>query len=142
MLHKSAEITFHEINHIEQQNQAEYHPFTADFSYLRIKTDAILIFQDCDLRMASFAESNLARNEFYRVIWASRRGRTAIYDELIWRKTKQGSPEAVERIYLQLKSRYEEKQDYKRVGDFHCGEMEMHRLGMPLRGWGSWSWFY
>ena len=49
---------------------------------------------------------------------------------------------AVERLYRQLKSNYEEKKDYKRVGDFHYGEMEMHRFGKPIYGWGSLYWFY
>jgi uncharacterized protein YjbI with pentapeptide repeats len=43
--------------------------------------------------------------------------------------------EAVERLYRQLKTNYEEERDLKRVGDFHYGEMEMHRRGS------TWRWF-
>ncbi|MEW6660216.1 MAG: hypothetical protein AB1424_16335 [Thermodesulfobacteriota bacterium] len=48
-----------------------------------------------------------------------------------------------ERLYRQLKANYEEERDFKRVGDFHYGEMEMHRRGSPWRQWGpSWYNFY
>jgi hypothetical protein len=47
----------------------------------------------------------------------------------------------VERLYRQLKSNYEEKKDYKRVGDFHYGEMEMHRLGSFWRRRFPLSWY-
>ncbi|MHB8068847.1 MAG: hypothetical protein ACYDIC_13230 [Desulfobaccales bacterium] len=51
--------------------------------------------------------------------------------------------EPVERLYRQLKINYEEERDFKRVGDFHYGEMEMHRRGSPWRQWlPSWYNFY
>ena len=43
--------------------------------------------------------------------------------------------ESVERLYRQLKTNYEEERDFKRVGDFHYGEMEMHRRSS------KWRWF-
>jgi len=46
----------------------------------------------------------------------------------------------VERLYRQLKINYEEERDFKRVGDFHYGEMEMHRRGSPWRQWVPFSW--
>jgi hypothetical protein len=46
----------------------------------------------------------------------------------------------VERLYRQLKANYEEERDFKRVGDFHYGEMEMHRRGSPWRQWLPFSW--
>jgi len=49
----------------------------------------------------------------------------------------------VEGLYRQLKINYEEERDFKRVGDFHYGEMEMHRRGSPWRQWlPSWYKFY
>jgi hypothetical protein len=46
----------------------------------------------------------------------------------------------VERLYRQLKTNYEEERDFKRVGDFHYGEMEMHRRGSFWRQWMPFSW--
>ena len=49
----------------------------------------------------------------------------------------------VESLYRQLKTNYEEERDFKRVGDFHYGEMEMHRRGSFWRQWlPSWYNFY
>ena len=106
---------------------------SSSFTSLKFEPGSSLTFQDCNLSRAKFAESDLTRIEFDRVTWASRRGRTVIYDELIWRDKGEGSPEAVKRLYRQLKTNYEEKKDYKCVGDFHYGEMEMHRLASPWR---------
>lgn len=79
--------------------------------------------------------------ELDRVNCASRRGRAAIYDELVWREQKEDSSESVERLYRQLKSNYKAKKDYKRVGDFHDGEMEMHRVGSFWRRRFPFSWY-
>ncbi len=46
----------------------------------------------------------------------------------------------VENLYRQLKANYEEERDFKRVGDFHYGEMEMHRRGSFWRQWVPFSW--
>lgn len=45
--------------------------------------------------------------------------------------------EKVETVYRLLKSNYEEKKDFKRVGDFHYGEMQMRRLADPWSSWWS-----
>ena len=42
---------------------------------------------------------------------------------------------AVERLYRYLKTNYEGEHDYKNAGDFHYGEMEMHRRAS------KWRWF-
>jgi uncharacterized protein YjbI with pentapeptide repeats len=125
----------------ETTKQKMYAPFWANFSSLRIKPGASLTLRTCKLTQVRFEESDVSRIEFDRVTWASRWGRSAVYDELVWREKKEGSPEAVERLYRQLKSNYEEKKDYKRVGDFHYGEMEMHRLGSPWRRRFPFSWY-
>jgi hypothetical protein len=41
----------------------------------------------------------------------------------------------VERLYRYLKINYEAEHDYKNAGDFHYGEMEMHRRAS------KWRWF-
>ena len=48
----------------------------------------------------------------------------------------------VETLYRQLKLNYESQGDLKNSGDFHYGEMEMHRLASPLRRWISWYSLY
>ncbi len=48
----------------------------------------------------------------------------------------------VEELYQGLKQNYEKVGDYKRVGDFYYGEMEMYRRGNPWRRWFSWYPFY
>ncbi len=140
-------------------NQADikhiYHPFKATFEGLKQQSGAILIFRDCNLSQISFGEAELSRMEFDRVFWPIFRNRTVLYDELVLRENlKNPDPlllnlpsyiakrcESVERLYRQLKSNYEEKKDYKRVGDFHYGEMEMHRLGSPWRRRFPFSWY-
>lgn len=41
----------------------------------------------------------------------------------------------VEELYRYLKLNYEDEGDLKSSGDFHYGEMEMHRRGSPWRQW-------
>ncbi len=41
----------------------------------------------------------------------------------------------VERLYRDLQENYEKARDYKKMGDFHYGEMEMHRRAS------KWRWF-
>jgi uncharacterized protein YjbI with pentapeptide repeats len=41
----------------------------------------------------------------------------------------------IEKLYRELKINYEIQEDYKNAGDFHYGEMEMHRRGS------KWCWF-
>jgi hypothetical protein len=84
------------------------------------------------------------------------RGRQAVYDEILLREktreacdlflkygfkvARQKSTKVqveeyarVEELYQGLKQNYEKMGDYKRVGDFHYGEMEMHRRASPWR---------
>lgn len=88
------------------------------------------------------------------------RGRQAVFDEILlrditretldmilkygWRATVRArlylpavtpkSYDRVEELYRGLKLNYREAGDFKRVGDFHYGEMEMHRLASPCGG--------
>jgi uncharacterized protein YjbI with pentapeptide repeats len=54
------------------------------------------------------------------------------------RQVSQDDYARVEELYQGLKQNYEKVGDYKRVGDFHYGEMEMHRRASPWRRWISW----
>lgn len=86
-------------------------------------------------------------------------GRQAAYNEVLlnqqdpslWRrlfrrqdlKPPSGEDYArVEELYRGLKLSYTDAGDYKSVGDFHYGEMEMHRRASPWRRYFSWYSFY
>jgi uncharacterized protein YjbI with pentapeptide repeats len=47
----------------------------------------------------------------------------------------------VERLYRNLQENYKQAGDYKNLGDFHYGEMEMHRRASKW-GWFPFSWYY
>ena len=129
----------------------------------------ILRLVNLSLAQANFYGTDLRRVEFDRVTWASWWWRAAVYDEALlhWRRWthiayllnhgglwgkkipgEEGRPRKpsfadfapVERLYRQLKANYEEERDFKRVGDFHYGEMEMHRRGSFWRQWMP-SWY-
>ena len=46
----------------------------------------------------------------------------------------------VERLYRNLEVNYERENDYKSSGDFHYGELEMHRRASPWR-WFPFYWY-
>ena len=46
----------------------------------------------------------------------------------------------VEELYRQLKLNYEKEGDLKNAGDFHYGEMEMHRRAHPTQLWYQLYW--
>lgn len=46
----------------------------------------------------------------------------------------------VEELYRQLKQNYEQEWDFKNAGDFHYGEMEMHRRANPVQLWYQFYW--
>ncbi|MFA4903287.1 MAG: pentapeptide repeat-containing protein [Desulfobaccales bacterium] len=47
----------------------------------------------------------------------------------------------VEELYRYIRINYENEGDYKNAGDFHYGEMEMHRRASPWRRWIFFSWY-
>ncbi|MFZ2087710.1 MAG: hypothetical protein WAU47_03965, partial [Desulfobaccales bacterium] len=46
----------------------------------------------------------------------------------------------IEKLYRELKINYERQEDYKNAGDFHYGEMEMHRRANPNQIWYHFYW--
>ncbi|MFZ5448243.1 MAG: pentapeptide repeat-containing protein [Thermodesulfobacteriota bacterium] len=133
-------------------------PFIADFSDLKFQENGVLRFQDMSLAHVRFAGTDLRRPEFHHVTWHPYRGRQALYDEVLLRQRElslakkiliftglvkppvQPPPTAyyysvVERLYRNLQVNYEGVNDYKSSGDFHYGEMEMHRRAS------KWRWF-
>jgi uncharacterized protein YjbI with pentapeptide repeats len=124
---------------------------------------AYVKFEDTDLRYISFKNiiwyqyQYYVRNAIYDEILLHKRRWAHITYVLhygwLWGKRIPGEKEKdipkkptfadfaqVERLYRQLKTNYEEERDFKRVGDFHYGEMEMHRRGSPWRQWVPFSW--
>ena len=150
----------------------ENHYWEGDLQFIQFGEKGVIRFVNLSLSQVEFSGTDLRRMEFDRVIWASWWGRAAVYDEVIlhqqrwahlayvmkhgglWGRTipgeegRLGKPSyaefaPVERLYRQLKTNYEEERDFKRVGDFHYGEMEMHRRGSFWRQWmPSWYNFY
>jgi len=140
-------------------------PWQALLTFIQFGEKGVLRLQNVSLSQTSFTDTDLRRVEFDRVTWASWRGRAAIYDEILlrrrrwahiayvfkyfglrweknpgevegeWTKPSLKDFTSVERLYRQLKSNYKKEEDYKRVGDFHYGEMEMHRRAS------KWRWF-
>jgi uncharacterized protein YjbI with pentapeptide repeats len=132
--------------------------FQANFQWLELGPEAMLRFQDLSLAQVKFRRSDLRRVEFHHVQWHPYRGRQAIYDEVLLRQEEKKKPwlwnwllydapyadppslwtdryGEVERLYRDLQENYEKARDYKKMGDFHYGEMEMHRRAS------KWGWF-
>ena len=139
--------------------------FIATFHSLQITPETTFIFEDLSLSKTQFVGTDPRKIEFKNVTWYPLRGRQAVYDEIIirmnkieafdlllkygWASARRQMQQVrsedyarVEELYRGLKQNYEKVGDYKRVGDFHYGEMEMHRLGNRRRRWISWYSFY
>lgn len=122
--------------------------FQGDFEHLKLNPEAVLRFQNLSLAQVLFAGTDLRQLEFQNVQWHPYWGRQAIYDEILLRKTESEASHSadhisiwihgygeVERLYRDLQANYEKARDYKKMGDFHYGEMEMHRRAS------KWRWF-
>ena len=117
--------------------------FQGDFRYLALSPGAALWFQDLSLAQSEFAGTDLRLMHFINVKWPCYRGRNVVYDEMVLKKKPTSEEYAqVEHLYLQLIANYKNQEDYKRVGDFHYGEMEMDRRASPSRRWFSWYSIY
>ncbi len=130
--------------------------FQGKFENLELTTEGVLRFQDLSLCQVKFQGTDLRRVEFYHVYWHHYRGRHVLYDEILLRQDEKKEPwlltwlffhfpyaappsqwrdryGQVERLYRHLKINYEAEKDYKNAGDFHYGEMEMHRRSNKWR---------
>ena len=165
---ENAQVIFRSVN--SSDRGIRWLPFLADVGFIKIEMGGRLLFKNLSLAKVTFSDSELLKVEFDNVNWASWWGRAAVYDEIRlhqrkwaniaywlkygefretrkWRKAmldEEGKLfsnfSKIERIYRQLKINYEEERDFKRVGDFHYGEMEMHRRGSFWRQWVPISW--
>ncbi|MHB8067856.1 MAG: pentapeptide repeat-containing protein [Desulfobaccales bacterium] len=132
-------------------------PLIAYFQYLAFGPWGRLQFQDLSLALASFLGTDMRRMEFHNVRWYAYQGRQAIYDEILLRikegphvlslaRREQGLDyerlcARVGELYRYLKLDYEQEGDLKQAGDFHYGEMEMHRQASFWRRWFPLSWY-
>ncbi len=147
---------FHRIN--ERPGTSEASAFSAFFQYINFGPWGLLRFQDLSLTRVSFLGADLRRCEFHNVHWHSHRGRQVVYDEMLLREkggpalagfapafepglNYEGLCVAVEELYRYLKLNFEKEGDQKQAGDFHYGEMEMHRRANPWRRWFPFSWY-
>jgi uncharacterized protein YjbI with pentapeptide repeats len=137
-------------------------PFRANFKFINLGLKA-LRFKDLSLSNIQLSGTDLRQIEFEKVDWSHYFGRNILYDEILLNEKERArtsyivqeaylpeyyqkdlripiSPshkeyDFVERLYRQLKINFEKEYDYKSVGDFHYGEMEMHRRAS------KWRWF-
>jgi len=113
------------------------------FRELELNPEAKLLFQNVSLAQTEFAGTDLRLIDFVNVQWPRYKGRNVVYDEIILKEKPTSEEYAqVEHLYRQLIANYKNQEDYKRVGDFHYGEMEMHRKASPWRRWISWYSIY
>jgi uncharacterized protein YjbI with pentapeptide repeats len=124
------------------------HPVEAEFYYLEIEPQAKVKFEsNSSLIQSKFTGTDLRLIEFNNVNWKRSMGRFVIYDEIVLRKKTSSAEYAlVENLYRQLIQNYERQGDFKRVGDFHYGEMDMHRKASFWRrripiSWYNLYWF-
>ncbi len=133
-------------------------PLIAYFQNLTFGPQGNLRFQDLSLGLASFLGTDMRRLEFHNVRWYFFRGRQVIYDEILLRGkggpyvlsfnplrehgfSYEGLCARVGELYRYLKLDYEQEGDLKQAGDFHYGEMEMHRQSSFWRRWFPFSWY-
>ena len=149
------EITFHQAKFLgkiyfeyfyvlDENNKRK--PIKMKMTYVYIDKNGFVKFNNSSVALIEFYRTNLRNIQFHNVDWYLYRGRQIIYDEYLLRNnnernTHQEDYAYVEESYRSIKLNYEEKKDYKRVGDFHYGEMEMHRLGSPWRRRFPLSWY-
>lgn len=146
---------FQQIN--EPRDGAAARPFTASFRFLHLGPKTLISFQDLSLAQVSFLGTDLRQVRFHNVKWHWLYGRQAVYDEILLTKrpgpllisltSTEGALDyeklcaKVEELYRYLKLNYEHEGDHKQAGDFHFGEMEMHRRANPWRRWFPLSWY-
>lgn len=149
-------VVFRDINSAKELKSPP--AFRGFFESLQLNAGAVLRFQNLSLSQVFFRDTDLRQAEFHHVQWHPYRGRQAIYDEALLRQAEWEDPwflawfcfyapyadppspwgdryGDVERLYRSLVLNYEEGGDYKASGDFHYGEMEMHRRAS------KWRWF-
>lgn len=156
-------LEFDSINSITRDEQGII--FNAEFDDISILNNGRIRFRDLSMSHSSLNGTDLRKCEFFNVEWYQYRGRQAIYGEVLlnekelsgrrhflknlWGKaltvqkvaekeagrTEKSEYARVEESYRYLKLSYEKAGDFKRAGDFHYGEMEMHRRAS------KWRWF-
>jgi uncharacterized protein YjbI with pentapeptide repeats len=135
-------------------------PFEADFTFLTIKANGLIVFQDLSLSKVEFFGTDMRYMELHNVEWYNLFERKAVFDEVLVNKrennllkqiirsilNKPTGPtkeqySRIEVLYRYLKLNYEKEGDLKQAGDFHYGEMEMHRKAKFWRRRFPLSWY-
>jgi len=128
--------------------------FRADFGFININADGLIIFQDLSLAKVEFFGTDMRLVELRNVVWHNLFGRQAVFDEILVNERElnyfkrilrsirkkaagpdKGQYSRIEILYRYLKLNFEKVGDLKQAGDFHYGEMEMHRRAS------KWRWF-
>lgn len=139
-------------------NAASPAPFRAFFQDIHFEARGRLQFQDLSLEQVSFLGSDMRRVAFHNVRWPILHGRQIVFDELRLHKKDElaffssaSRPDyglkaedvcaRLEKLYRYLKLNYEQEGDQKQAGDFHYGEMDMHRRADTWRRLFPLSWY-
>jgi hypothetical protein len=120
--------------------------FRSDFGFMKIHNNGIIIFQDLSLAKVEFFGTDMRLIKLYNVEWHNFYGRKALFDEVLLHKREinlfkriiaiimnksigfsNEQYSRIEVLYRYLKLNYLTEGDLKQAGDFHYGEMEMHR---------------
>jgi hypothetical protein len=155
-------VTFEGLASFEQVNERGEKegapPFTASCQFFSFGFWGRVRFRNLSLARVSFLGTDMRRLEFHNVRWHLHRGRQIVYDEALLEE-KEKSPfrtlaswtdpklayedlcARVEELYRYLKLNYEGEGDQKQAGDFHYGEMEMHRRANIWRRRFPFSWY-
>ncbi|MDI6852713.1 MAG: pentapeptide repeat-containing protein [Deltaproteobacteria bacterium] len=149
---------FNKVGLFQQVNGSSPTPFEVLFQEVKFGPGGRLIFQDQSLERARFLGTDVRRLQFDNVRWPVLHGRQIIFDEMLLHR-KEGPhlfslssrPEygfryedicaGLEKLYRYLKLNYEQEGDLKQAGDFHYGELEMHRRANPWRRRFPLSWY-
>jgi uncharacterized protein YjbI with pentapeptide repeats len=111
--------------------------FLGDFRNIEILPNGEFHFNDLSLKKVQFAGTDLRPMKFFKIKWPMCHRRIVVYDEIC-----KASNVNLEELYRHLKLNYERDGNLKQSGEFHYGEMEMHRKASPWRRWFSWYSIY
>jgi uncharacterized protein YjbI with pentapeptide repeats len=144
MIEIFGKLIFQNIN--PPKKDATRDEFRSDCGFMNIHSDGVIIYQDLSLAKVQFFGTDMRLIKLYNVDWYNLFGRKALFDDVllnkreinllryvigrIRKKIASSTKEQYYRIkvlYRYLKINYEKEGDLKQAGDFHYGEMNMHR---------------
>jgi hypothetical protein len=129
------------------------------FSRASFAKPELVVFYKCYLGQALFCNCDVSRFMFSNITWRSRprNGKKMVFEEDVTlnaaandlpdggicvfplrprgKQADERNYDLIAELYQQLKKNYDDRCDYRTAGDFHYGEMEMLRKGVPTHLW-------